>query len=141
MNNVIDTTKDSVLEKIEIQEIKIKDFRKLQAYKLSIEYYERCLKIIEKFPRYEQADLGDQLRRSTKKLAPQIAEGNGSLYSRRELYFIGGIALGSLCESQAHLDVALISKFITKEEHRELNDLADSIKRLLIAYVRAMLKE
>lgn len=141
MNNAIDTRKDSALEKIEIEKIKIKDFRKLQAYKICIEYYEKCLKLIEKFPQYEQADLGDQLRRSTKKIAPQIAEANGGLFSRRELYFIGGIALGSLCESQAHLDIALVSKFITKEEHKELNHLADSIKRLLISYIRAMLKE
>lgn len=139
MENLINTNDKYYLQNIKVEEVREKDFRKLGAYKLSLGYYKDCLEITKKFPVYEQDDLGDQLRRSTKKIPAQIAEGNGGIFSKRECYFIGGISLGSLCESQAHLDIALISGFITQEEHRRLDNKADEIKRLLIAYTRAML--
>lgn len=51
------------------------------------------------------------------------------------------IALGSICESQAHLDIALISNYITKEEHKKLDNIANEIKSLLIWYLGEFLKQ
>lgn len=139
MNNLINT--DYGLEDIKAKDVIAKDPRDLNGYKIALEYAKECFKITKKFPEWEQDDLADQLRRSTKKIPAQIAEGNGALYSNRELYFIGGIALGSLCESQAHLDVALAYGLVNMDEHKRLDDMAQEIKKLLISYVKAILEE
>lgn len=139
MNNVINT--EYGIEDINIKDIVAKEPRELKGYKLSLEYAKECFKITKKFPKWEEDDLADQIRRSTKKLPAQIAEGNGALYFNRELYFIGGIALGSLCESQAHLDVALGYGLIAEEEYKRLDSMAQEIKSLLIGYAKAMLEE
>ena len=62
------------------------------------------------------------------------------MYTKVECRFIS-TALGSLCESQAHLDIALISNYITKEEHKKLDDIANEIKSLLVCYLREFLRQ
>lgn len=51
------------------------------------------------------------------------------------------IATGSLVECQSHLDIALISGYITKEKHDKLDELAIEIKKLLVTYVRRLLEK
>lgn len=138
MKNAIDTEKINYLEEIKAEDIKLKDFRKLKAYKLSLELCKECFETMNTFPNCEINDLGDQLRSSCKKVPIQIAEGNGSIFTKRELYFLA-IALGSLSESQAHLDIARVYGFISTIKHNEIDALVEEIKRLLIAYIKAML--
>lgn len=137
MNNLINTSND--IESINYKDIIAKNPKELLGYKLALEYCKECYQITKKFPGWEQDDLADQLRRSTKKIPAQIAEGNGGLYTNRELYFLGGIALGSLCESQAHLDVASAYGFISDNEYKKLDNMAQEIKKLLISYVKSIL--
>ncbi|MDB2102633.1 four helix bundle protein [Clostridium paraputrificum] len=139
MNNIIDTDRN-YLEELEAKDIIIKDFRKLKAFELSLLFYKECLAVINKFPRSEQYILSDQLRRSSQGVVAQIAEGNANFYKKREIQFVS-IATGSLVESQAHLDIALISGYITEDEHRKLDSIAVEIKKLLVVYVRSLLEE
>ena len=139
MNNLINTASD--IESINYKDVIAKNPKELLGYKLAVEYCKECYEITKKFPYWEQDDLADQLRRSTKKIPAQIAEGNGGLYTNRELYFLGGIALGSLCESQAHLDIALAYGFISNNEYKKLDDMAQEIKKILISYVKSILEK
>ena len=96
--------------------------------------------MINRLPKSEEYILKKQLRGSCQSTIAQIAEGNSQLYTKVECRFMS-IALGSICESQAHLDIALISNYITKEEHKKLDNIANEIKSLLIWYLREFLKQ
>lgn len=140
MKNVINSHSKDYLKDLKPEDIIIKDFRKLRAFQLSLDFFKECLLVINRLPKYEEYILKNQLRASCQSTIAQIAEGNSQLYTKVECRFIS-IALGSLCESQAHLDIALISKYITKEEHKKLDDIANEIKSLLICYLREFIKQ
>lgn len=137
MKIIIDAETD-YLEELEEKDIVIKDFRKLKAYQLSLEFIKQCLEVINSLPPCEEYILKDQLRRSSQSVAAQICEGNTQLYKKREISFLS-IAIGSLCESQCHLDIALINGYITKEKHDEIEVIAIEIKKLLVTYIRNLL--
>lgn len=137
MKTIIDAETD-YLEELEEKDIIIKDFRKLKAYQLSLEFIKQCLEVINSLPPCEQYILKQQLRRSSQSLGAQISEGNSQLYKKREISFLS-IAIGSLCESQCHLDIALINGYITKEKHAEIEAIAIEIKKLLVTYIRNLL--
>lgn len=134
MRNMIDSNED-YLEKLIEKDIKIKDFRKLKAYQLSLDLCKECIEIANNMPSYEIFSLADQIRRSSMGVAAQIAEGNGQLYERKEVQYIS-IASGSLCETQCWLDLSLINKYITQEKFNELQEISESIKKLLVTYIR-----
>lgn len=137
MRTIIDAETD-YLEELEEKDIIIKDFRKLKAYQLSLEFIKQCFEVINSLPECEKFILQDQLRRSSQSVAAQICEGNTQLYKKREISFLS-IAIGSLCESQCHLDIALINGYITKEKHDEIEVIAIEIKKLLVTYIRNLL--
>ena len=139
MDSLFDSNKENYLENVNVDDVVIKDFRKLKAYELAIEFYDGCLEICKKYSFYQRF-LNDQLLRSASKIPLQIAEGNSGLHTRRECYFLT-IALGSLGESQANLDMARVSQFIDEEEFNKLDSIAEKIKKLLVAYIRAMLEK
>lgn len=140
MNKVFNSHNKDYLKNLNLEDIKIKDFRKLRAFQLSLDLYKGCLTIIDRLPKNEEFILKDQLRGSTQSVVAQIAEGNTQLYTKVECRFIS-IALGSVGETQAHLDIALISNYITKEEYKKLDNIANEIKSLLICYLREFLKQ
>lgn len=141
MKTFINTELDSYLSDIEIENIEVKEPRDLKGYKLSMVLCKELFNISKRLPLWEQDDLAFQIRKISKKLPAQIAEGNGNLYSKRELYFLGGISLGSICEIQAHLDVLRVYELITDEEYKRLDSLAQELKKLLIGYSKSILKE
>ncbi len=81
-------------------------FRKLdvyqKAYKLSLEVH----KVSLSFPRIEQYELASQLRRSSKSIAANIAEGMGKQASNKEVRRFIQIAIGSCDESRVWLEYA-----------------------------------
>lgn len=137
MKTIIDAETD-YLEELEEKDIIIKDFRKLKAYQLSLEFIKQCLEVINSLPPCEEYILKQQLLRASEGVAAQICEGNSQLYKKREVSFLS-IAIGSLCESQCHLDIALINGYITKEKYDEIEAVAIEIKKLLVTYIRNLL--
>lgn len=53
MQTIIDANNKDYLEEFRSKDIMIKDFRKLNAYKLSLEFYKGYLDIIDKLPKCE----------------------------------------------------------------------------------------
>ena len=76
------------------------DFEVYQrAYKLSLEIHMASLG----FPKTEQFELASQIRRSTKSIAANIAEGHGKGASVAEFKRYLTISLGSANETRVHL--------------------------------------
>lgn len=129
---------ENYLEDLKGKEIKLKNFRDLRAYQIASDLAEECRKIADSLPEIEKYILSDQLRRSVSKIPAQVGEGNGQLYKKEEIRFYS-IALGSLSETQAHLELCLRSKYIEEEKFKELDNKAMQIKALVITYIQKLI--
>ena len=106
-------------------------FRFLQfgVYKDSKSFFSFCLRISQAFPRafYE---LADQLRRASLSVSLNIAEG-AAKYSDKDFKRHLDIALGSINESFACLDISYDNKLISKPQFENGKAMTESIARQL----------
>jgi four helix bundle protein len=100
---------------------KISSFRELNVYKSAREAARAIFEISKTFPRDERYSLTDQIRRSSRAVNAMIAEAWAK--RRYEAAFISKIndALGEATETQAWLDHALDSGYITATQFKELD--------------------
>jgi four helix bundle protein len=78
---------------------RVKMIKNFRTYELAVEFYRLCLDL--SLERY----LKDQLNRAASSIALNLAEGSGRSTAREQKRFFD-IAMGSLRESQAVLDLA-----------------------------------
>lgn len=90
-------------------------FLKWNVYKESKELFGFVLKMVKKMPKEYRFELGSQFIRSALSVVLNIAEGSGKT-SDKELNRFLEIAVGSLNETLAGLDVLLYNKLISQEE-------------------------
>lgn len=90
--------------------------------------------IIPSLPKEEQWSLADQIRRSSKSVAANIAEGYGRFYYQDNIRFCYN-ARGSLMETINHLIAARDLNYISSELYQTGRDLADQVYRLLNGYI------
>ena len=96
-------------------EEKLFRFLNWQVYKDSKKVFKRILKIVGKMPKEFRFELGSQIIRSANSIILNIAEGSGKS-SDKELNRFFNIALGSINETVANLDVLRENNFINSEE-------------------------
>ena len=106
----------------------VKDLKVYQiAYQLAMEIFE----ITKKFPKEETYSLTDQMRRSSRSVAINIREG----FAKRkyEQVFIRYLndSLGSSEETRGWLDFAKDCMYITKDEHKRLDNGYDEVNAML----------
>ena len=84
------------------------------AFKLALEVHE----LTKSLPRVESFELGSQVRRSSKSISVNIAEGYGR--KRYEKDFIRFLinAIGSTDETRVHLDFAQSLGYLSEEKHQ-----------------------
>jgi four helix bundle protein len=99
----------------------IRSFRELNVYKSVREGAQTIFEISKTFPREERYSLTDQIRRSSRAVNAMIAEAWAK--RRYEAAFISKVndALGEATETQAWLDHALDSGYITSAQFKELD--------------------
>ena len=90
-------------------------FQKLAAYQYAIQFLALALEVVQALPR-GHADDADQLRRSAKSVARNIAEGAGRLTSPDKAKHYA-IARGEAVESACSLDVMRLERTITDEQY------------------------
>ncbi len=109
----------------------LQSYRDLDFY---VDSYELALKVHKmtlRFPRFEGTELGSQLRRSTKSIPANIAEGWGRRVSAADFKRFLVCALGSCDETRVHLDFARDLGYITDEEHKEMSEGYSSVGKRL----------
>ena len=99
------------------------------AYDLALELHQITK---ERFPYHEQMELGNQLRRASKSIALNIAEGYGKLkLSKKEFVKFLFIAMGSADEVAVELEFCRDLGYVSKSEYELLADRVDKIGRQL----------
>ena len=103
-------------------------FQTLDSYKLAIEFVALALEII-RLPRGHADDI-DQLRRSAKSTARNIAEGGGSASDADKAHDYT-VARGEAMESACSLDVMRAEGVVTSERHQRGVELLERIVSIL----------
>lgn len=115
--------------------MKIRKHTDLKVYQLSFEAGMEIFELSKKFPREELYSLTDQIRRSSRSVSGNIAEG----WRKRKYpkHFASTLAIsdGEAAETQVWLDYALACKYIEKEEYEILYDKYDHIMAMLVTII------
>jgi four helix bundle protein len=108
---------------------KLKVWQKAHAFMLEIHR-----QMIPLLPKEEKYGLSDQIRRSSKSIGANIAEGNGRFYYMDNVRFCYQ-AHGSLDETINHLKVAFDLGFYEKDLYEGLREQVEEIRRMLNGYI------
>ena len=103
-----------------------------KAYKAALDVHRISLK----FPQMERYELASQLRRSTKSIAANIAEGMGKQSSKAEVKRFIYMAIGSCDETRVWLEFARDLGYITADEHSPFDLMYQEIGRMLRGVIK-----
>ena len=98
----------------------IDSYKKLEIYKRSYELALRIHETTKSFPEIERYDLTSQIRRASKSIPANIAEGYGR-QSKEEFKRFLKISLGSCNETQVHLEFCKDLGYINQKIYEELS--------------------
>ena len=106
-------------------------YKDLLAYKKAFELAMEIFHISKKFPADEKYSLTDQIRRSSRSVCSNLAEG----YRKRqyEAHFLSKVSDADMenSETQVWIDFLLGCNYITKELHKTLIEKSEEIGRLI----------
>jgi len=102
-----------------------------KAHQLMLDVYRRLVPVL---PPEEKWDLGSQIRRSSKSIGANIAEGYGRYYYMDNVRFCYN-ARGSLDETTNHLRDAHDLGYCLTSLYRELRAQAAEVRKLLNGYI------
>ena len=117
-----------------------KGFEDLKAWQLARQLMLECHELANCLPAFERHDLVSQIRRSSKSVMANIAEGYGRYHYLDSLRFYY-IARGSLAETISHLITAHDLKYTSAEQHQALYDLGREAERTLNGYINFTWKQ
>ena len=116
----------------------VKDFMDLEVWKAARDLRHEMYKLAKALPEFEKFGLASQIRRAASSVTANIAEGFGRFGYQENAQFCRQ-ARGSLYELRDHLTTCLDEGYITPEERGRIEQLANSVGRLLNGYLRATL--
>jgi four helix bundle protein len=99
----------------------VKSYRELVCWQLSVQLRDEMIEITDRAPVARHVRFCEQVGGSTRSATANIAEGFGR--SSKEFRQYLQIAMGSLRETETHIDEALQRKYVSEEEHRHLRRL------------------
>jgi four helix bundle protein len=102
-----------------------------KSHALMLDIHKRLLPLL---PKEEKYGLTDQLRRSSKSVPANIAEGAGRFYFMDNVRFCYH-ARGSLDETLNHLIVARDLEFCSHELYQNMRNQVEEIRKLLNGYI------
>ena len=94
----------------------IRSYEDLDVYQRAMEMLPVVHGLALTFPDYERYDLANQIRRASKSIPSNIAEGYAKKRSPKEFQAFLTNAMGSASEMEVHLKIALKLGYISKEE-------------------------
>ena len=117
-----------------------KGFEDLKAWQLARRLMIECHKLAAALPATERFDLAPQIRKSSKSVMANIAEGYGRYHYLDCLRFYY-IARGSLTETINHIITAHDLDYMDDQRFQELYDLGREAERALNGYIAYVWKQ
>ena len=109
----------------------IRSFRDIIAYQKAYDLSLEIHRITLGFPKIEQFELASQLRRATKSICANIAEGDGKGGSAVEFKRYLRIALGSSSEVRVHLKYCKDLGYLTEDNYSKFDQEYVLIAKML----------
>jgi four helix bundle protein len=131
---MVDTRHSSLVTR---QSGRPRGYRDLDVYQPALDALVDIHRVVLAFPDFEKYDLASQLRRASKSIPANIAEGYAKRRSSKELAVYLTTAMASANEADVHIEVARRLGYISDEEFERLSDEYDHIGRQLAALIRA----
>ena len=113
------------------------DFTKLEVYHDSVRWAASVRALCRKLPPSEEYGLSSQLRRCASSVPANIAEGAGRGGDKEFSRFLH-IAIGSLCEFEAHVDVSIASDLLTDDDVESLRESARTLRKRIAVLERTV---
>ena len=113
----------------------IVNYKDLEIYKRSYNLALELHKITIEFPEKERYDLISQIRRCSKSIPTNIAEGYGR-QSKEEFKRFLKISLGSCNELQVHLDFSKDLEYIDKDIYFKLSKENEEIGKMIYTTIK-----
>jgi four helix bundle protein len=116
------------------------NFEELEVWKKARGLKNEIFELVKSFPKEEKFRLCDQIIRSSRSVATQIAEGHGRRTFPDRIRFCI-IARGSHSETLNHLLDAFDCKYIDEEILQNCRNKIDEVERLLNGYINYLEKQ
>ena len=109
----------------------IRSYEDLDVFQRSFALVRPIHELVKRFPSFESFDLVQQMRRASKSVPANIAEGYSRRQSARDFKFFLSNAQGSANEMAVHLRIAIELEYVTQEDVKDLRDGYDIVGRQL----------
>ncbi len=113
---------------------KYQSFTDLNVWKEARSFQLFIFNLSKSFPPEEKYKLSDQIIRSSRSIAANIAEGHGRFHLQEQIQFCRQ-ARGSLSEVLNHIYTAFDCNYISKEQVIEIENKADLLLKLVNGYI------
>ena len=113
------------------------DYRDLVAWQKAMDLAEAVYRATAQFPREERYGLTSQTRRASASIPSNIAEGQGRRSSDDEFVRFLLIALGSLCELETQLELAVRLEMLEKQMALPLRSSCDEVGRIINGLIKS----
>jgi len=117
----------------------LKSFEDLDCWKKSTELRRKVSKLIKNFPSDEKYLLIDQLKRASRSVTNNIAEGYGRFHFKENIQFCRQ-SRGSIYEVKVHLIIALDEDYITKDIFQSFEEDINECLAILNGYINYLKK-
>lgn len=118
----------------------MRDYSKIEAWKLTDDFTLAVYEATKPFPAEERYGLTNQLRRAASSAPANIVEGSARASKRDYLHFLY-IARGSLSEAEYFVHLAHRLSYLPDEQAAKLKTKAKSASACLYGLIRAVEKE
>jgi four helix bundle protein len=106
-------------------------YHRLEVFKKSYAVALEIHKITKRFPKHEQYEIGQQLRRSSKSIPVNIAEGMGKQESKKDVIHYVRTAMGSCDETRVWLEFCQDLGYLSESDRLNLDEQYQQIGRML----------
>ena len=118
---------------------KIRSFEDLECWEVCTELRRFVSQLVKTFPKEEQFDLTSQMKRASRSVTHNIAEGYGRFHYQENIQYCRQ-ARGSLYELIDQFIVAFDEKYITNEELTKGKEQINKSLALLNGYIKYLMK-
>ncbi|MBL4585464.1 MAG: four helix bundle protein [Flavobacteriales bacterium] len=115
-------------------------FKELKVWKKSRELRKEIAVLVKGFPKDERFLLVDQMKRASRSITANIAEGHGRFHFKENIKFCL-YSRGSASEMIDHLTVAVDEEYIDQSTSDVLEEKFEEVMKMLNGYIRHLHKK